>query len=183
MAKRKAGIPAGFTLNIERPADKPIRSGDYLDEIDALPAGGAIALATPPVIETASAVEDPPQTEKPQRPTEKKPTAKAKAKQPAEPIKKSATVSDVPRTRLNVSVDCQRKLDAIWQRMREYGPEKNLHKSEIIEALILAAYEARDQLDLSNVRRRGKYGSTTHKNFPNALAESVKLAISENCSV
>ncbi|MEL7484317.1 MAG: hypothetical protein AAFN41_08170 [Planctomycetota bacterium] len=184
MAKRKAGIPEGFKLDIEKPADRPIRSGDFLDEIDGLPAGAGIstAIAEPP---PASRRETPPPT------TETKPAPKAlpepagitpppakDQEEPAteQPPRKSPAIK---RGKLNVSADGERRLDAIWDRMREFGPEKTLRKSEIIEALIIAAYDSRDQLDLSNVRRRGKYGSTTHKNFPIALAESVKRAIAE----
>ena len=158
MAKRRAGLPEGFTLDIERPADKPIRMVWPF-------ATGGLGARTKKAEKHAA-----------QAKIESEPPGTRKAPKAARAAPASA---EVPRTRLNVSVDGQRKLDAIWQRMREFGPEKTLRKSEIIEAMILATYEARDQLDLSNVRRRGKYGSTTHKNFPIALAESVKRAISE----
>ena len=177
MAKRKAGIPEGFKLDIEKPTNKPIRAGDFLDEIDGLPAGAGISTAiadTPPAPRRVTA---PPITEA-------KPSPKATPE--PEPSQKSSQADETPRKspaikrgKLNVSADGERRLDAIWDRMREFGPEKTLRKSEIIEALIIAAYDSRDQLDLSNVRRRGKYGSTTHKNFPIALAESVKRAIAE----
>ena len=189
MAKRRAGLPEGFTLDIERPADKPIRMGDYLDEIDARPAGAGVVVARESGTATQESVSEPiSPARKPHSSTKKAEKHAAQAKIASEPpgttkapkaARAAPASAEVPRTRLNVSVDGQRKLDAIWQRMREFGPEKTLRKSEIIEAMILATYEARDQLDLSNVRRRGKYGSTTHKNFPIALAESVKRAISE----
>ena len=177
MAKRKAGIPEGFKLDIEKPADKPIRSGDFLDEIDGLPAGAGISTAI---------AEPPPALRREPAPpiAEAKPPAKPTLE--PEPSQDSSQADETPRKspaikrgKLNVSADGERRLDAIWDRMREFGPEKTLRKSEIIEALIIAAYDSRDQLDLSNVRRRGKYGSTTHKNFPIALAESVKRAIAE----
>lgn len=175
MAKKKRAIPAGFDLGITKPDERPIRIGDYLDEIDARPAGIAVP-------QTAQAV----QIQEPQRkpltePMPKKPDPKPRSEPGAQleqkPAPQSKLSTNAPRTRLNVSLEGQGRLDAIWDRMRAYGPEKSLNKSEIIEAMILATYEARDQLDLSNVRRRGKYGSATHKNFPIALAESVKRAI------
>ena len=174
MAKSKRGLPEGFTLDIERPSDKPIRSGDFLDEIDSLPAGVGIssAIAEPP----AKPLSEPKQKQKSGRVQTSEPTPKQPEQLEAtEPAPRKA----IKRGKLNVSADGERRLDAIWDRMREFGPEKTLRKSEIIDALILAAYDARDQLDLSNVRRRGKYGSTTHKNFPIALAESVKRAVAE----
>lgn len=172
MAKRKTGLPAGFDLGITKPSDKPIRVGDYLDEIDSKPAG--------------TGLRPPPQTggaEKGAAQAEPKPILEPTAEPAPRPTRSTTTRPSSSggghpsRTRLNVSQDGQRRLDAIWERMREFGPEKTLRKSEIIEAMILATYEARDQLDLSNVRKRGKYGSATHKNFPIALSESVRRAI------
>lgn len=157
MARRRPGLPEGFDLGITNPeSEKPIRTGDYLDEIDTQPV--VVRAPTPPPVQNGQ--------------------SKAEVKPPRSRPKKSASTSP-SRTRLNVSTDGQRKLDAIWARMREFGPEPTLRKSEIIEAMILATYDARDQLDLSNVRRRGKYGSATHKNFPIALAESIKRAMSD----
>lgn len=177
MAKKKRAIPAGFDLGITKPDERPIRIGDYLDEIDSRPAGSAVpqAAQAAPVPEPKSQPLTEPKPKKPDPKPKSEPKAKIEEKPKAAPQSKPST--SAPRTRLNVSLEGQGRLDAIWDRMRAYGPEKSLNKSEIIEAMILATYEARDQLDLSNVRRRGKYGSATHKNFPIALAESVKRAI------
>lgn len=177
MAKKKRAIPAGFDLGITKPDERPIRIGDYLDEIDTRPAGNTAAQTAQisPVQEPQRRLLTEPKPNKP----EPKPQSerRAQVEEKPKPAPQSKPSTSAPRTRLNVSLEGQGRLDAIWDRMRAYGPEKSLNKSEIIEAMIMATYEARDQLDLSNVRRRGKYGSATHKNFPIALAESVKRAI------
>ena len=162
MGKRRAGVPAGFTFEVEKPSknDKPIRMGDYLDEIDRpLP--------------------------KPVR--ESKPKAKSKPKQEEvrqplpveEPTKQPAHHKSIKRARLNVSMEGHKRLGALVSRMKKLGPEPTIAASEIVEALILSAYEAQEHLDLSNVRQRGKYGSPSHKNFPVAISESLSRAISE----
>lgn len=174
MARRKAGLPEGFDLGITKPDEKPIRSGDYLDEIDPRPAGLSLTPNAEP-----DAPSNPSETPKRKPRGEAKPPPTSIARTPSPNGVAKAENSSPARTRLNVSTEGQRRLDAIWERMKEYGPEPTLRKSEIIEAMILATYDARDQLDLSNVRRRGKYGSATHKNFPIALAESIKGALSE----
>jgi len=72
-----------------------------------------------------------------------------------------AADSDAPspkRARLNVSMPSQKKLSVLVARMRKTGPEPTLNASEILEALVMAAYDAKEHLDLGNVRRRGKYG-------------------------
>ena len=156
MGKRKAGIPAGFKLDLEKPDEstKPIRRGDYLDEIDARPT--ATAVVTPPV--------------------------QVEPKQKTEPPKREAKITvansvSAKRTRLNVSHEARERLSKIVGYMRQFGPEDDIRASEVLEATILALYEAREHLDLSNVRRRGKWGSPTHKMFPIALAESVSKGI------
>jgi len=168
MSKRKAGIPSGFKLDIEKPEphSKPVRLGDYLDE------------------------EVTPQNKQPPAPSKPDPVAQAESPLPnsnidlfgdespkaAKPL--STTVNK--RTRLNVSNDSRKKLSAIVDRMARYGPEPDVRASEVVEALIIALYDVRENLDLNNVRRRGKYGSPSHKNFPISLAESITKAMSKS---
>ena len=128
-------MPEDFTFPDNN--DKPIRSGDYLDE-----------LLTP----SANAKSNPP-----------KPSA-----------------ASLNRTRINIRKDGRQRLSNLQEHMAKFGPEPDIRLSEIIESLILALYESRQHLDMSNVRRRGKFGSTSHKNFPVTLAESVSRAIAKN---
>ncbi len=165
MSKRKAGVPDGFKFEV----DKPIRAGDYLDEIDVPPSKRSIPKpvvapqpVTPKPIEAPNgAVVDAP-SEAPETETR----ARGEQRKPK-------------RARLNVSMEGQKRLSALVSRMRRLGPEPTLAASEILEGLILAAYDAQEHLDLSNVRQRGKYGSPSHKNFPVAIAESLTRAIKE----
>lgn len=168
--KRKAGLPEGFKLDVQPPRDaepdKPIRMGDYLDEVDA-PRRPVVPVVRPP----APAI----------RPTESDGDAElfpnSKMAESPKAESRAATLTAIKRTRLNVSMDGRKRLAAIVDRMAKYGSEPDVRASEVIEALVLALYEAREHLDLSNVRRRGKFGSPSHRNFPTALAESVMKAM------
>ena len=84
------------------------------------------------------------------------------------------------RTRLNISNESRDRLRDIVQRMRNYGVEKDLRASQILEALILALDEAKPYIDMSNVGRRGRYGSASHKTFSVTLAVSISRAIAAN---
>lgn len=161
--KRKAGMPQGFTLELDRPdEDAPVRSGDYLDEVLAPP-----RKPTPTPTEAPTASPPPAPDSKVEVKAEPSPP-------PASTVAKvTASPATVSRTRLNVTAEGRKRLGGIVDHMKRFGPEPDVRASEVIEALILAMYEHREHLDMSNVRRRGKYGSATHKNFPITLAESV----------
>ncbi|QDU70173.1 hypothetical protein [Engelhardtia mirabilis] len=172
MARR--GIPKGLTLldGIEKPVrDKPIRSGDYLDEMMG---EGRPKPVVPPRPQTETTVVPSP---KPETET----TLEGAHKTEAAPRRKGRhkTSSIGGRARPNISPEGQKRLAIIVDQMVHLGPEPNLHGGEVLEAAIMALYDARDYLDLNNVRRRGKYGSVAHKNFPVSIAESIKKAIAE----
>lgn len=159
MARKKRGLPEGFTLDMEKPdeSSKPIRRGDYLDEIDARPL--PVAVTVPPA------------------PEETEPDPELKTEQAQPETKAVTSASAVKRTRLNVSHEARDRLSKVVANMKQFGPEDDIRASEVLEAAILSLYEAREHLDLSNVRRRGKWGSATHRMFPIALAESISKAI------
>lgn len=178
MAKRK-GLPKDLNLlegTTKPEKDKPIRAGDYLDEMmgEGTRRSAPRATTTPEPASGAPVAEEAPEASP--APAE---TPEPKKRAPARRQGAASSAAEVKRTRLNVSMDGRKRLSSIVDRMKRYGPEPDVRASEVLEAAILALYEAQEHLDLSNVRRRGKYGSASHKNFPVALAESVKRAIAE----
>ncbi len=159
MAIRKTGLPKGFTFEVDKPnEDAPVRSGDYLDEMLS---PSKITSNVPNSIEPSV-----PTKQEDISPTEKTIVTK-KISMPATP----------QRTRINITMDRRTRLGKIVDHMAKFGPEPDVRASEVVEALILALYDHREHLDMSNVRRRGRYGSASHKNFPIALAESVAEAM------
>ena len=171
---KKRGMLDDFDLlgEDDRP-DEPVHVGDYLEET---------ARKAPPTSPT------PPQ-KKPKAETARKtsiPAAKpAKAKpKPPKPAAKVATQAAAPvstsgRTRLNITDENRDKLDEIVREMQRVGPERYLKASEVVDALISVMHDARERLDMSMVRRRGKFGSQQHRMYREALAESVRLAIAK----
>jgi len=190
--RRKAGLPTGFTMDLGNPregeaaSDKPIKVGDYLDELD-LGGGGTKEVTTPaartppPVSKAKPRPEPAKQTSVDVAPT---PTPTPRAKGPASdrPETSAKSKAEIPRARLNVSLESRRRLGKIVTLMSHYGPEPDVRASEVLEAAILALYEAQESLDLSNVRRRGRFGSSTHRNFPVALSESIARAIADHAN-
>jgi len=172
MSTYKRGVPAGFKLDI----DKPIKLGDYAEEVLGIGDGS-------PTVETIEAPFAPPKSK-----TLRRKRAKIDVGEVVTPPVSEAVVAvdaveselhGTKRARLNVSMPSQKKLSVLVARMRKSGPEPTLNASEVLEALIMAAYDAQEHIDLGNVRRRGKYGSPSHKNFPVALAESLTNAMKE----
>jgi len=62
-----------------------------------------------------------------------------------------------------------------------YGLQKDTSTSEIIDALVTALHEARDQLDLSNVPPRGHWGTPTARAFRTSLKNAIIDAIARHC--
>ena len=54
--------------------------------------------------------------------------------------------------------------------------------SELFHALVSTLYEAREHLDFSQVKPRGKWGSPTAKAFPVSLKNSFRSAIAQGHS-
>jgi hypothetical protein len=57
--------------------------------------------------------------------------------------------------------DC--RLEAIIDEVQTYSAEKKAGMADIYEALILAAYEAREENDFSPIRPRGRWGTPTDR--------------------
>ncbi len=166
MAKKKALLEDLDLLGDEDKPDAPIRVGDYLEET-ARP-------SSPPKA-------DPPPRKKKAAPS-KNATGK-RAEAPAKPSSSTA-VAAIPsssgRTRLNITEEQRDKLDEIVQEMKKVGPERHLKASEIVDALVSVLHDAREHLDMSMVRRRGKFGTQQHRMYRDALAESIRLTITKH---
>ena len=81
------------------------------------------------------------------------------------------------RKQLNLSAEAERKLEELVEYFRSYGPQDDIKMSEIFEALVIMAHQSRERLNLSALPRRGAWGSTTEKNFPVLIAETISHAI------
>ena len=164
MAKKKGLLQDFDLLGDEDKPDAPVHVGDYLEE---------------------SARTSPKTAEQPRRRKKKPPVAKDAEKKAARVEASAATaVAAVPstsgRTRLNITEEQRDKLDEIVQEMKRVGPERHLKASEVVDALVSVLHDAREHLDMSMVRRRGKFGTQQHRMYRDALAESVRLTIAKH---
>ena len=176
--RRPPGAPPGYKVDLPDLAkdDKPIRSGDFLEE------SGFIA----PRREQSPAEEQPAP-----KPATKRTRAKVSASLPVEEERESATtvalsdedfeLSGKPlRTRLNVRKTTRKNLDVVVRHLERFGGEDDVAPSEVVDALVRAAYNARDQIRGESIRRRGKYGTPQHAAYRQALTESLAQAIADH---
>lgn len=193
MAKNR-GLPPTFNLDIPEPKDAPVQLGDYLDEVDVAPvAKPAARVERQPsnIVEMPRPAERVP-AERPfgeknlaerqaaeraaERggevqprliPTEQRPVPRPKRKVPKPP----------PRKQINATPETLRMIDELIDHVQTYSVQKDAKASEIFHALVLALFEAKDHLDLSEIPARGKWGTPTAQAFPISLKGAFQDAI------
>lgn len=179
MAKGGRGLPPGFDLDIG--GDAPVKLGDYLDEETSIP---VIPRRPAPARVEKSAPK--PEAKVQARGEEVRGVAPAKAAMPSiEPPTPPAPLAVVtqrlrkpPRREVNLRPDTQRMFDELIEYVRAYSAEPHATASEVFHALVTVLYQAKEDVDLRHVPRRGKWGSVTAKSFPDALANAFAEGIS-----
>ncbi len=164
MAKAARGLPDGFDLDL--PDEKPVVIGDFLDEEPQLPVARprpaqsvrAERQLRPEIVRLERAGDD-------ERP------------EPAAPAARASQGPSVIRYQLNLSPRAKTMLEEVVQYVRTYSPETNARTSEVFQGIVTLLHNATDELDLSELPRRGAWGSVTAKNFPVALSEAFEQAI------
>lgn len=160
MAKPARGLPSNFAINL--PEEGPVVIGDFLDE-------------APPVlnrkpsqpVQQGPAERIEPQTFTPQivpsRLEEEREVASAR------PVQRNAQASKVIRYQLNLTPKSKTMFEELMKHVQTFSPEGDTRTSEVFQGVIGVLHSAMDELDLSELPRRGAWGSVTAKNFPNAL--------------
>jgi hypothetical protein len=85
-----------------------------------------------------------------------------------------------PRKQVNMNPETLRMVEELLDFVQTYGGQNDTKASELFEALVLTLYEAREQLDLSRVPPRGRWGSPTARAFPTALKNTFQAAIARH---
>lgn len=159
MAKATRGLPSTFSL--ELPDDVPVDLGDFLDE-------------PPPAIPMQRQVQAPiPQ--QPFRP-EIVPDRRGESNTPPKP-QKITKQSAVIRCQLNLTPKSKTMLEEMVKYVQTYSPEPDTRTSEVFQAIVGLLHGAMGELELSQLPRRGAWGSVTAKNFPGALSDAFEQAI------
>ncbi len=167
MAKPARGLPDSFELNLP---SEPVRIGDFLDEEPpAIPVRRQAprVVSQPAVERIVPAVEIQPRAireEVGERPSPVR--VASKAQQPA-----------IIRYQLNLTPKAKSMLEEVVEHVRTYGPQDDASVSEVFQGMMQVLHNAVGELELSELPKRGAWGSVTAKNFPGALSEAFEGAI------
>ena len=180
-SKEKRGLPPGYDLNIpDQEGDKPVEIGDYLDEVDpATPRspkpGPRQQCAENKVVEMRPPGPEGHDEPSPAAPPQEAETGEAK---PASRKQKHRRKHSGPaRKQINATPETLRMVDEIIDYVQTYSVQNDAKASEVFHALVLALYEARESIDLSEVPARGRWGTPTAKAFPISLKNAFQEAI------
>ncbi len=179
-SKEKRGLPPGYDINIpDHDANRPVKIGDYLDEVDA--ATPRAPKSAPRQERTENKVVEmrPPTAEghdeaSPAAPSQEVETGEAK---PSRKQKHRRKHSGPARKQINATPETLRMIDEIIDYVQTYSVQSDAKVSEVFHALVLALYEARESIDLSEVPARGRWGTPTAKAFPISLKNAFQEAI------
>jgi hypothetical protein len=170
MAKPARGLPSDFSLDL--PDDGPVVIGDFLDEAPpAVPAPRKPARVAPlekrlePVTTTSAfrpEVVSAPKEEKQSLPR---------------PMSRNAVAPSIIRYQLNLTPKAKTMLEELVEYVKTYSPEADTRTSEVFQGIMGLLHSAMGELELSDLPRRGAWGSVTAKNFPGALSEAFEQAI------
>jgi hypothetical protein len=171
MAKPARGLPADFTLDI--PDESPVVIGDFLDE------------APPPVLTRRNVQRE--SEPLPERPIAAPPfqpvivrerDAEVGEKAPPRPVlRPAAKQPSVIRYQLNLTPKSKANFEEIVEYAQTYSSQPDARTSEVFQGMMTLLHNAMDELDISQLPRRGAWGSVTAKNFPGALSEAFERAI------
>lgn len=161
MAKKERGLPPNFDLDVpESVREGPVDLGDYLDEEDKQPIQHASkptnVVVLPRTYEENTGHDDP------------------ESELHKQAIPRAAKLT---RKQINATPETLRVFEQLLAYVRQYGVQKDTAASELFQAIVMAVYEAKDELDLSNVSPRGRWGTPTARAFPTALKNAVQSAI------
>jgi hypothetical protein len=178
--KSNRGLPPSFSLDIPDPTpDPPVQLGDYLDEVDAaplVPSKPALPRreeTSPKVVEMRRPTEPKAEPSSPPAPSESsEPTGTKSAAQ-----RRRKKIKGPARKQINASPETLRMIEELIDHVQTYSVQKDAKASEVFHALVLALYEAREFIDLSDVPARGRWGTPTAKAFPILLKNAFQDAI------
>jgi hypothetical protein len=101
--------------------------------------------------------------------------------EPAAPKRRRRRIPKAPpRKQINTTPETQRMIDEIIDYVQTYSIQRDAKASEIFHALVLTLHESLEDLDLSNVPARGRWGTPTAQAFPITLKSAFKSAIAKS---
>lgn len=185
MGKFRPGIPDGFALDVPEP--KPVSDlGDYLDEPGASPVRLVKKLpAAPATAEPVNSAPVEPIAAVPAAsvawPEPPQPPASIPAPQwepsPDPDLGPRYLKEKAPRREISMTPEALRMSDELLDLVRSATGQRDAKANELFHAAILLLYEARGELALHRVPRRGRWGTPTARAFPVALKNAFLEAV------
>ena len=87
---------------------------------------------------------------------------------------------DYPRMEINLNPTTQKLVHEIIENVQQYSVQEDTKASEIFGAMVEALHQALPKLNLSQVPRRGKWGSPKAHAFREALTQAFVKAIAKS---
>jgi hypothetical protein len=166
MARSARGLPENFSLDL--PDEKPTVIGDFLDE-------------DPPALPVKRAPKRQAETESRDSNSELRVAITREpvvAQRPAPaPIPVPKQQPSVIRYQLNCTPKSKVMLEELVEYVRTYSPQSDARTSEVFQGMMTLLHSAMNELELSDLPKRGAWGSVTAKNFPGALSDAFERAI------
>ena len=174
MDKKRRGLPPAFELDVARSAiRRPVQLGDYPEEEAITP----VRSASTPVLDNVVQI---PHQGRDEAVTPSIAPQQVRPRAACLPVLKPAKLpTTVPRKQVNMAPETLRMVEELLDYIRTYSVQKDPKASELFHGLVLALYEAREYLDLSNIQPRGRWGTPTAASFPIAIKNAIQAAIAE----
>ena len=176
MAKKTSGLPSDFDLKVTSTelVGTPARIPGYLDRkptffqeeevVQPLATQVERVIEQPPVQVVATPVIAP-EIQKPAAPLH---VVEAKVQK--------KTVEKVRRMQINVTPDVERKAEELVEILSRQSPDNRVTVSELMQALVLNLYDAKDSIN-GRLPPRGRWGSPTAKSFASELSKTLREAL------
>lgn len=169
MAKSARGLPSSFNLDL--PEDGPVLIGDFLDEPPPV-----VVKSQPRVVESPIELKPAGIRLRPEVVSHEK-TNRVQEPTFGHPVRRPVPTPDVIRYQLNLTPKAKKMLEEVVEHVRTYSPERNTRVCEVFQGIIGLLHRVMNELELSELPRRGAWGSVTAKNFPGALSDAFEKAI------
>jgi hypothetical protein len=162
------GLPTNFALDLP-PQEGPVQIGDFLDE--------------PPPVHVAP--KRAPQTEQVSlEPADQRFTPsivpsrrEGESRGTQAPVVRPKVARPKPsRCQVNLTPKAEDMLAEVLEHVKNFSPYDVANATEVFQGLLGLLHGALDELDLSELPRRGAWGSVTARNFPSSLGEAFEKA-------
>lgn len=163
------GLPTNFALDLP-PQEGPVQIGDFLDE----PPPVHVARKTAPRVEPSV----PEQLDQRFTPSIVPGGREGDGRTILAPaVRQKATRPKPSRCQVNLTPKADDMLAEVMEHVKSFSPYDVANATEVFQGLLGLLHSALDELELSELPRRGAWGSVTARNFPSALGEAFEKAI------